>query len=360
MGIVAQESIEEIKEKANLVDIIGEAVSLKRRGSSYVGLCPFHAEKTPSFHVREEKFYHCFGCGESGNVISFVMRFRGLSFPEAIEELAGRCGVQLKFEKSGRKNVPLADKQALFKVNALALAWFSAQLKSAPPQVKDYINSRSLTREALAAFAIGFAPKEWSALTTFLRARKVPDEMILRCGLARRSPKGDLFDVFRARIIFPIFSDSKRVAAFGGRIIPELLEKEALNQAPKYLNSPESPIYFKSKVLFGLPQALSAIQQEREVWIVEGYMDVIGMWQAGIRNAVATCGTALTSEHAKRLKLLVKKVILLFDGDDAGRGAAGKAYDAFLNSGIDVCAAFLPQGEDPDSFVGKEAGAGAI
>jgi DNA primase len=360
--VIAQRTIDEILDRASLQEIVAEAVPLKRQGRSYVGLCPFHAEKSPSFHVRDDRFYHCFGCGVSGNVISYLMRVRGLGFPEAVEELAGRLGIPVAYEGSRRPKSETVDKTKIFAANLQAAHYFRACLVSthtgkAPPSfaraqeaAQQYLRERNIGVEAQRIFNIGCAPAERDALHQYLRKKGHEQSLLLQAGLIKRSQRGDIYDTFRARLMFPIATDSRHIAGFGGRLIPALVDQSALTKAPKYLNSSDSPAYHKHSVFFGLPQALAAIRDSRKAYLVEGYLDVVGLWQVGVRQALATCGTAVTTPHVKRLKHLIRAVTLLFDGDAAGRTAAGKSFPVFLNSGIDVSAAFLPEGHDPDTF----------
>lgn len=349
--MISQQTIEEIKERASLVDIVGESVNLKRNGMNFTGLCPFHSEKSPSFHIRDSgRFYHCFGCGVSGNVITYVMESRGLSFPDAVEELAARYGIEVKREGGVQRPEEAPHKDALYAINKLASEFYLAQLKTADPAVGEYLKGRGITPASMSEFSIGFAPRQWGALCDFLKSKQFDEALLLQSGLVRRSPRGDLYDTFRSRIIFPIAIEGRKIAGFGGRLVPGLLEESALKSAPKYLNSPESPVYQKNKIFYGLPQALEAIRRSKELYLVEGYMDVIGLHQAGVRNVLATCGTAVSDNHVKRLQHLVQRVYLLFDGDLAGRAAAAKCFSVFLNSGIDVVALFLPDEEDPDTI----------
>jgi DNA primase len=351
--MISPKTIEEIKERANLVEVIGETVALKRQGTNFSGLCPFHAEKTPSFHIRDHgRYYRCFGCGASGNVLSFVMETRGLSFPEAVEELATRFGVEVRREgrASSTERGTAGGREVFFKVNALAQRFFVQQLKEAEPVAARYLVERGLRPETITEFGIGFAPRGRAALVDFLRSHKAPLEVAIAAGLVRRNARGEVYDGFRGRLIFPIMMDRKHIAGFGGRVIPALVEPEVLKTLPKYLNSPENPAYQKNKILYGLPQALHAIRDSAELYLVEGYMDVVGLWQAGVRNVVATCGTAVTENHVRRLALLVNRVVVLFDGDSAGRAAAAKTFPLFLNSGLDAHAVFLPEEDDPDSI----------
>ncbi|MBX7136751.1 MAG: DNA primase [Oligoflexia bacterium] len=357
--MISQRTIDAVRERANLVEIISETVTLKRAGGGYTGLCPFHGEKTPSFHIRADgSSYHCFGCGVSGNAITFLMQTRGISFPEAIEELALRFNVPIEKERGGNRaeaqnRLP---PQLLYEANNQALKFFALSLASADATVKKYLQSRKLTPEAIKAFAIGFSPKSWGAGVGALRGAKIEDEIIHASGLARRNQKGELYDALRGRLIFPVFIDNRRVAGFGGRIIPDLFSADERNEAPKYLNSPESPVYQKSKIFYGLPQALDAIRRTSQIYLVEGYLDVIGMWQHGVKNVLATCGTSVTEAHASRLSRLAKRVRILFDGDAAGRAAAAKCFNIFMNKGLDVHAIFLPEGHDPDTFAAATTG----
>jgi DNA primase len=352
--MILQKSIEAVREKASLIEVIGESVSLKRAGSGYTGLCPFHGEKTPSFHIKADgSFYHCFGCGESGNVITFVMKTRGLSFAEAVEDLAQRYGVTLEREQRSSSREPRQNRQVFYQINALAAEWFRNNLKSAEPAVLDYLKKRGLSADLLQTFGVGYAPRGWHGLLERLRAAKIDEATMLQSGLIKRGTKGDIYDVFRGRLIFPVWIDARRIAAFGGRVIPALYSQEELDTQAKYLNSPETPVYQKSRVFYALPQAFPAIRETGEVYIVEGYMDVAGLWKSGVCNAIATCGTALTEHHARYLGRLARKVCVMFDGDQAGRNAAARSFSVFLNSGIDASAIFLPSEDDPDSFAAR-------
>ncbi len=348
--MIAEETIQAVLERVNLVELVGEQVALRRQGSSFVGLCPFHAEKSGSFFVRDgDGRYHCFGCGASGNVFSFVMQTRGLSFPEAVEELAQRYGIEVKRSGGGKRETPV-NRDGVYRLHQIAAEYFAQSLAKAPPAVRAYVAERRLTPEAISEFGIGFAPDARTGLVQILRAKKVPDDLMVLSGLVRRSSSGDLYDTFRARITFPIRVDRKRIAAFGGRIIPALVPPEMKDSIPKYLNSPENPVYQKSKVLFGLPQAYLALREAGNLYVVEGYMDVVSLWQVGVQNVVATCGTALTSAHVHRLSRLVRRVTVLFDGDNAGQAAAAKSFQTFLNSGLDAAALLLPAEDDPDTL----------
>ncbi len=357
--MISQESIDRVRSEASIIEVVSETVKLRRSGLNYTGLCPFHSERSPSFSVRESNnSYHCFGCGASGNVISFVMMTRALSFPDAVEFLASRFGIELKYE-SGRAAGPKIDREKLFALCQTAHLFFRRslmQVKSGQGEyrkVGEYLKKRGLTADAINAFGIGYAPNQRGALIDELTKAGYDRETILLSGLARRSASGETYELFRGRLIFPIFIDPKRIAGFGGRVVPGVQEPSFEQQSPKYVNSPETPIYQKSKTFYGLPQAMSAMRESGEVYIVEGYMDVIGLAMRGVHNAVACCGTALTEQHIKRLSGLCSRVHLLFDGDEAGRNAAAKSFPVARNAELDVTACFLPEDTDPDDFASQ-------
>lgn len=353
--MISHETIEILRNKASLLDILGEYTEVKKQGNRVVACCPFHSERTPSFFVRDEgKFYHCFGCGASGNVFSFLMNIKGISFPDAVEELAHRYNVQIKHLKTfhGAED-PNQIKRSLFKINQLAQDFFIESAKSPDKEVLDYIKQRGLNPFTIKEFSLGFAPLKHNSLLSFLRSKNISDETALKAGLVRRNSSGEIYDTFRNRLMFPIWFDSRRIAGFGGRVIPSPADRDSKTTIPKYINSPESPIYHKSKILFGLPQALMALREKGSIYIVEGYLDVISMWQVGVKNVVATCGTALTVDHLSKVSRLVRSVILLFDGDIAGRAAAARAFETSLNARVEIYALFLPEGEDPDTIAKK-------
>jgi DNA primase len=361
--VISQESIERVKASANIVEVVSETVKLRRSGMHYSGLCPFHAERSPSFHVRDStNSYHCFGCGASGNVISFVMAMRAMTFPDAVEYLAGRFGIELKFENSKQRG-PSVDREKLFDVGRLAHLYFRKSLQHVKggegefTQVREYLKKRELTANAINEFSIGYSPNRRGELIDILKRNGINEETMIQSGLVRRSASGELYELFRGRLIFPIFIDAKRIAGFGGRIIPGIQEPAYEAQSPKYVNSPETPIYQKSRTIFGLPQAMAAIRELKEVYIVEGYMDVIGLSMRGVHNVVACCGTAMTEAHVKRLAGACNRIHLLFDGDSAGRNAAAKSFTVARNAEVDITACFLPQDIDPDDFA-KHNGAG--
>jgi DNA primase len=354
--VISRESVERVKSEAAIVAVVSETVKLRRAGMYYSGLCPFHSERSPSFFVREStNSYTCYGCGASGNVISFVMAMRAMTFPDAVEYLASRFGIELRYEKSS-KSGPSVDREKLFEVCRTAHMLYRrsiVQVKGGQGEfrkVGEYLKQRGLTSAAINEFGIGYAPSQRGALVEALKKANYDEETMLLSGLVRRSASGELYEFFRGRLMFPIFVDAKRLAGFGGRIVPGVLEPSYEQQSPKYLNSPETPIYHKSRTIYGLPQAMAAIRDAGEVYVVEGYMDVVGLWMKNVRNSVACCGTAMTEQHVKRFSGVCNRVHLLFDGDGAGRGAAAKAFVAARNADVDVAACFLPDGVDPDDF----------
>jgi DNA primase len=354
--VISQDTIERVKNEANLVEVVAETVKLRRAGMYYSGLCPFHNERSPSFFVRESSnSYICYGCGVSGNVISYVMANRAMSFPDAVEYLAGRFGIEVKRD-SLKQAGPSVDKEKIFNLLRTAHIFFRrmlTQVKGGTGEfrtVGEYLKKRGLTAAAINDFGIGYSPNERGALVSVLKKAGFEEEDMLLSGLVRRSAGGDLYELFRGRLLFPIFVDSTRIAGFGGRLVPGVMEASYESQSPKYVNSPETPVYHKSRMLYGLPQAMQAIRESGEVYVVEGYMDVVGLSMRGVKNVVACCGTAMTEQHIKRFSGLCNRIHLLFDGDNAGRAAAAKAFLPSRNAPLDVSACFLPDGIDPDDF----------
>ena len=357
----SQDFIERVSEANNLVDIISQYTQLKSSGSGLMGRCPFpdHVEKTASFSVSETKqVYHCFGCHKSGNMFSFLRDYQGMSFPEAVEFLANRASIPIPApEKEDPARDQAADKKKqLLKVNKLAADYFSEQLKRVPHDhpVKKYVASRGLSQEVIDTFGIGYALPEWDSLEKFLHNKQVPMPLAEEARLVKaRNGKPGYFDLFRDRLMFPIFSAMGEPIAFGGRY----LEKKETE--PKYLNSPETPVFIKGKVLYGLSQTARYIRSEDMALIVEGYMDLVSLFQAGIRNCVATMGTALTADHGKMLKRMTKNVVALFDGDSAGMEAAERSLPILLAADLYPKGLTLPNSMDPDDYV-KKYGAEAL
>jgi DNA primase len=347
-GRIDEGAIRSVRERANLVEVVSDVVTLRRRGRSAVGLCPFHAEKTPSFTVSEERgFFHCFGCGEHGDVFTFVMKTESLTFPEAVRRVAQRFGVSLP-EPSGEAG---PRREPLAAANAVAAAFFRAQL-AAPggARARAYLRERGLTDETIARFGLGWAPGPGEALARELRSRGVSlDDGVTAGLLLRRDGRDGVFDRFRDRVMFPITDASGKVIAFGGRILPG--RPASADPPPKYLNSAESPVFRKGQTLYGLAAARDAIRRSERAVLVEGYLDVIMLAQAGIAEVVAPLGTALTVEQLRLLRRYTESIIACFDGDVAGRRAAARSFPVFLEAGLWGRGAFLPAGEDPDSFV---------
>lgn len=351
----SQDFIEKVSEANNLVDIISQYTQLKPSGSGLMGRCPFpdHVEKTASFSVSETKqVYHCFGCHKSGNIFSFLRDYQGMNFPEAIEYLANRASIPVPApEKDDEvRDQATEKKKLLLKVNKLAATYFSEQLKRVPfdHPVRKYIASRGLSQEVLETFGIGYAIPEWDGLEKHLESKQVTMALAEEARLVKaRNNKSGYFDIFRDRLMFPIFSALGEPIAFGGRY----LEKK--ENEPKYLNSPETPVFIKGKVLYGLSQTARYIRSEDMALIVEGYMDLVSLYQAGIRNVVATMGTALTPDHSKMLKRMTKNVVALFDGDAAGIEAAERSLSILLSADLYPKGLTLPNSMDPDDYVKK-------
>jgi DNA primase len=340
--------IAEVRERADIVGIVGRYVTLKKSGPRHWGLCPFHNEKTPSFQVHEEKqIFHCFGCGFGGDVFSFRTRHDGLDFPDAVRAIAREVGVEIleHGESGGGGATPL------YRANESALGYFAGVLRSDEgAEARRYLRSRGVTRELAQRFQIGAAPARWDGLLRHLERAAQPREVAERAGLVAQRRDGEgRYDRFRGRVMFPILEPSGRVLGFGGR---QLHDDES--GTPKYLNTAETPVYRKGRVLFGLPQALDAIRRARRVVVVEGYFDVLALHRAGVEETVAPCGTALTADHGKRIRRYAPEVVLLFDGDEAGRQAAERALPVLLAEGLRVRAAFLAPGDDPDTFLERE------
>ncbi len=348
--------LDDLKARVQLVDVVGRYVKLIRRGREWLGLCPFHNEKTPSFTVNEDKgFYHCFGCQAHGSIFDFLMQREGLSFPEAVERLAADAGIQMPVrspEAAAQEKV----RATLYDAMAFAAEWFQSRLDTASGRAaRDYLLARGLTDMAIGEFMLGHAPKNRIGLKEAMLARDFSERQLIDVGLLI-SPEdgGETFDRFRNRIMFPITDSRGRVVAFGGR---------ALDDAPaKYLNSPETPLFHKGRMLYNLARARPVVRDEGSVVVAEGYMDVIALHQAGFGNAVAPLGTAVTEEQLGLLWRLAPEPILCFDGDTAGWNAAGRAAERalpYLRSGHSLRFSLLPTGEDPDSLL-RSKGAAAF
>ena len=345
--------IDSLRNRISISEVIGKSVNLKHKArGEYLGLCPFHNEKTPSFTVSEQKgFYHCFGCGANGDAIKFLMEHNGLTYPEAVKELALSAGVELPklSVEDVRKEQKIADS---YDVVELATKWFQDNLnKSQGFEAKKYLQDRGITNNTIQKFRIGFVPDEWDGLKKYLASKNIDEQQMMQNGLiAENENKSKKYDRFRGRIIFPIFDSRNRVIAFGGRII----KKES--KAPKYLNSSETDLFHKSYVLYGYNFARDVAYKKSQVIAVEGYMDVISLHQAGFENAVAPMGTAVTENHIRLLWKMSETPIFCLDGDNAGIRASKKLAEEFvryLQPGLSMKFLFLPEGKDPDDFVRK-------
>lgn len=343
------EAKEEVRKAADIIEIIGQYVQLKKRGQNYIGLCPFHSERSPSFTVNQDKqIYHCFGCGRGGDVFSFWMEYHNLSFPQSLKDLAERYNIELPRYGGLRDEREKAElRELLFKTNGLAADYFHTVLVRSPEGKlgRDYFSRRGISRETISKFKLGYAVNKWDGLINYLRTKNISLDAGAKAGLLVSKKDGGYYDHFRGRIIFPILDLNHQVIGFGGRILDDSL--------PKYINTPETPLYHKGYSLYGLDSAFRNIREEGLAIIVEGYMDMLALRQHGISNVVATLGTAFTSNQIRRLKGYTKEVIVLFDPDDAGREAALKSFPLFLNEGVSAKVLVLPQGEDPDSFVNR-------
>lgn len=348
--------LEDLRGRVSITDVVGRRVRLIRKGrGEATGLCPFHNEKTPSFTVSEDKgFFHCFGCGAHGDVIGFVMRSEGLEFPQAVEKLAGEAGIQVPRETPEERE--RADRQAtLGGAVEFAAKHFEQQLRASAGRAGlDYLKRRGLSDDTMRRFRLGFAPDSRHGLKAALEKADIPEAIAIEAGLLIKPEDGDRsYDRFRGRVMFPILDRRGQAIAFGGRIIAE--------GEPKYLNSPETPLFHKGRVLYGLNHAQKTARETNEIIVVEGYMDVIALAQAGISNAVAPLGTALTEEQIALLWRMAQEPILCFDGDNAGQRAAARAADRaipLLKPGLSLRFAWMPAGEDPDSLVRAKGAAG--
>ncbi len=338
------EVIEQVRDSNNIVDVIGSFVKLKRRGSSYVGLCPFHNEKTPSFSVSPDKqLYHCFGCGASGNVFTFVMEYENMNFQEAIEELAGRAGITLpRAEESPEEKRQRSRRQKLLDMQKLAASYYYYLLQSPQgEQARRYLDDRALSKETQLHFGLGYSSKRRNELYLFLKSKNYPDDLIADSGLVTFNEKYGASDRFWNRVMFPIMDVRSRVIGFGGRVMGDA--------KPKYVNSPETEIFDKSRSLYGLNFAHTS--RKPYFILCEGYMDVIAMHQAGFTNAVASLGTAFTPSHAQMIKRYVQDVRLAYDSDTAGIKAALHAIPILKNAGITARVIHMDPCKDPDEFI---------
>ena len=352
MGRIPDHIVEEVRDRADIVSTVGRYVTLKKAGARYLGLCPFHSEKTPSFSVHPEKqIFYCFGCAVGGDVFAFRMRHEGLEFPDAVRSLAREVGVEIPETGGDTGRV-----MQIYRANDAAADYFRRALRGREGHAgRDYLDARGVPRELWERFGLGFAPAGWDGLLSKFEGR-ASLEVAERAGLIAARQSGDgHYDRFRNRVMFPIIEPAGRVIGFGGRV----LDQTADPRSPKYLNSPETPVYKKGRALFGLAPAVDAIRAAGRAIVVEGYFDVLALHAAGLREVVAPCGTALTPDHARRLRRYTREVVLLFDADEAGGRAAERSLPALLAEGLRVRAAFLSAGEDPDTLL-QERGPEAL
>lgn len=356
----SKSTLNDIRERISIVTLVGERVPLKRAGRNFKGRCPFHNEKTPSFNVSDDKgIYHCFGCGEGGDIFQFIIKFDGLSFSEAVKYLAERAGVDLprddsQYDKTKEDEISRR-KRYYFRINEIARDFFIAGLSDEKKgaSARAFLQHREIIEEISTQLFLGFADNSWDALVFHLTEKKVPLEMASDLGLIKKRETGGYYDFFRNRIMFPIVSPRGEVLGFSGRDIGGA-------EAAKYLNSPDSLIYHKSNSVFGLNLAQAGIRNEDLVILVEGNIDLAALHQAGITNVVAPLGTALTDGHLKLLRRYTENFVLIFDGDEAGRRAALRSLEIFIGEGLTPRVVPLPQGEDPDTLIKKEGKEGFL
>ena len=350
MPRVPEDTIEQIRQSVDIVEVLSDYVMLTKRGKNYLGLCPFHDDRSPSMNVSQDKqIYKCFSCGAGGNVYTFLMELERISFIEAVRKLAGQAGVALPEEGGSEDRGKQESFDPLYNANELARKYFHHMLTAddCGKEAREYLNARGLTDETIKTFSLGFAPDSWDGLLLVAGRRGFSPQNMEKAGLAspRNEAKG-FYDRFRNRVMFPIQSHTGRTVAFGARALdPE--------EKAKYLNSPETPIYHKSAILYGLWNSRDAIRTQDTALVVEGYMDLIALAQRGIQNTVASSGTALTEDHGRLLRRYTRKAVLVFDGDAAGAAASVRGIGSLLEVGIETRIVTLPEGQDPDSFVSE-------
>lgn len=346
---IPEDIIDNVRESNDIVDIISEYVALKKRGKNYVGLCPFHSEKTPSFTVNQDKqMYYCFGCGEGGNVISFIMRYRHMEFVEAVKMLAEKANISIPETGTGADNEEADLKKKLLEINREAARYFYINLRKSPKAL-DYFKGRGIDEVIIKKFGLGYSVDSFSGLMRYLAGKGYKEDLVEKAGLIIKREKSGYYDRFRNRVMFPVFDTRGKVIGFGGRVLD--------NSKPKYLNSPETPVFNKGYNLYGLNFAIKN-NIDRKIIMVEGYMDVIALHQYGIVNAVASLGTALTLNQGKLLKRYSDEVIICYDSDTAGQAATLRGLEILTNAGLDVSILEIPKGKDPDEFIraqGKDA-----
>ncbi len=342
MARISPDIIDRIRDSTDILDVVSEYVELRRRGKNYFGLCPFHTEKTPSFSVAPDKqIFHCFGCGRGGNVITFLMEYEKVEFVEAIQNLGKRIGIEVEFSKDDKKKEFFTQ---LYDLHTVAVKLYKENLQSKTGgKVRNYLKKRGLSEETIDRFNLGYATSSWDQLFSVIASKDIPDDVVQKSGLFSKSDKG-VFDRFRDRIMFPIKNRGGRVVAFGGRDLGGTSDA-------KYLNSPETPIYNKSEILYGLSVTKDAIRKEKSLVVVEGYMDLLQLYQHGILNVVATSGTALTEKQVNEIRKVTNVVDLAYDGDGPGRKDTIRAGNNLLKGGLTPEIIEIPEGLDPDSWI---------
>ena len=347
---IPEEKVSEILNTSDIVDVISESVILKKSGRNFFGLCPFHSEKTPSFSVNASKqIFHCFGCSAGGNVLSYVMKYHGITFPEAAKMMARKYNITIEtkeIDPAIKRQLNL--KENLFRLNKIVMGTYFDELKNSKKGeiARQYLKGRGILDDTIELFRLGFSPDNWDTIVKVLKERKISKNIAVQSGLIlERKQNNGYYDRFRNRIMFPIFDINMQVAGFGGRVMDDSM--------PKYMNSPDTPVYNKSRILYGLHAAKQFCRQQGLVYIVEGYFDFLSLYQHGIKNTVASLGTALTPDHVRILKGYAPRMVLVFDSDTAGINAAKRSVKIFMNEGVDTRILVLPQGNDPDSYVVK-------
>ncbi len=344
---IPEEAVDEIRQRADLVSLVNEYIKLERRGKNMVGLCPFHNEKTPSFSVSPDKqLYHCFGCGASGNAFSLIMQMENLNFPEAARYLADKFGVTIPDRKVQSGVESLKDK--IYRLNDLATRYYAYHLNNSESGKKayNYLLKRGIKKEAIELFKLGYAPAGWTGFYNFALNKGAPSDLMVKSGLVSPGKEKGYYDRFRDRVIFPIFNISGKVAGFGGRAMTE-----GNKSGPKYLNSPETPVFDKGSILYGLNLAREEIRKQKKAVVMEGYTDVITAYQEGIKNCVASLGTALTAEQGKLLRNQADTVVTAYDSDAAGQAATWRGLAILQSTGCLVQVTEMPEGSDPDTYI---------
>ncbi len=345
MGIIKEDKVEEVKEAHDIVDLISGYLEVKSSGNSYKALCPFHSEKTPSFMInREKQMYKCFGCGEAGDVLQFVMKMENLEFVDALRNLAEKANIEIE-ETEGPDRLEKEKRQRLYEMNRKAAIYFYRNLTKSKNPGLSYLVNRGLGKEEIKAFGLGFSLDRWDGLLEHLKKEGYSPSHMMEAGLVLKGKKEDhYYDRFRNRVMYPIFNVRGKVIGFGGRVLDQSL--------PKYLNSPESMVFNKRKTLYNLHLAKNHIEKKRLI-LVEGYMDAIALYGNGVKNVVATLGTSLTTDHASLLKKYAREVVLAFDGDEAGINATLRSIHVLESQGLKVRVLDLEKGQDPDDLIGE-------